>query len=136
MGSTSIYTHAIPESQKPAGSEGSWLSVPKRCRVCSGTRKRKSELIERKHVKKSWSRGADLNRRPADSSTDSLLLVLNAFSLTSPHDSARYSAPIVRKLFARRFQNPYRQHAHKSLSLRGPSRTIPSLEKYLIFERA
>jgi len=47
-----------------------------------------------------WSRDPDLNRRPADCPTDTMLSVLNAFSLTSHYDKARYLARIVRNLFA------------------------------------
>jgi hypothetical protein len=42
-----------------------------------------------------------LNRGPVDFSRHIVVLVLKAFSLTSPADVARYSAPIVRKLFAK-----------------------------------
>jgi len=34
------------------------------------------------------------------------------------------------------FQKPYRQHAHKSLSLRGPARLVFAFRKHLILEEA
>ena len=54
-----------------------------------------------KELTKRWSRGPDLNRGPVDFSRYTVVLVLKAFSLTQGHYIARYSAPIVRKLFAK-----------------------------------
>src|SRR6516162_2355249 len=46
-----------------------------------------------------WSRGRDLNPRPADFSTDTMLLDSRALFLTTPYGFARYSASFVQKLF-------------------------------------
>src|ERR1700722_9797746 len=59
-----------------------------------------TEMRNLRHGKGYWSRGPDLNRGPVDYSRHIVVLVLKAFSLTYHHDTARYSAPIVRKLFA------------------------------------
>jgi|SRR6266571_641505 len=51
-----------------------------------------------------WSRGADLNRRPDDFSTDIMLLDSRALFLTVPCDLAWYLAGFVQKLFTNQFQ--------------------------------
>jgi hypothetical protein len=63
-------------------------------------RGRARKLKIRNTLDDGWNRGPELNRRPDDYSIHSLVLVLQAFSLTSPHGLAGYSAPIVRKMFA------------------------------------
>jgi len=50
-------------------------------------------------VKKNWSRGADLNRRPADCSRNSMLLKRLALSCVLQNGFLRYSELAVPVLF-------------------------------------
>jgi len=60
-------------------------------------------------IARRWSRGRDLNPRPADFSTETMLLDSRALFLTVHHDFRRYLAGFVQKLFTiNKLQRPFR----------------------------
>src|SRR6266581_7821563 len=71
-------------------------------------------------TRKFWSRGRELNSRPADFSADIMLLDSRALFLTIPYGFAWYLASFVQKLFTTFWGEPLRWHNFFGHSFRFP----------------
>ena len=107
LGTTMIYAHAIPESQRRAVDKVAEILFPSVPKFSAPTENGKANRLMSRDLM-SWSRRWELNPRPSDYSIYISLLVLNVFSLISRRNVARYSAAIVPKLFPSFGVSPFR----------------------------